>query len=96
MGEKGPAWEAWEADGSPGSPRCAPGSYMKVRRPSPTLPDENYFYWYIKDPDGEIGTINMRHHQVVEHENGTITVTPSILAKDGWHGFLRAGVWSDA
>jgi hypothetical protein len=38
---------------------------------------------------------------VVEHEDGTITVSPSILvstSRDGkplevWHGFLERGVW---
>lgn len=36
-------------------------------------------------------------HKVVEHENGTITVSPSILISSGkadeWHGFLENGVW---
>lgn len=42
-------------------------------------------------------------HEVVEHEDGTITVSPSILieypwgpkqVKITWHGFLKRGVWS--
>jgi hypothetical protein len=35
-------------------------------------------------------------HQVVEHEDGTITVSPSILTGRGerqWHGYLEHGVW---
>lgn len=38
-------------------------------------------------------------HQSVVHEDGTITVSPSILAlgHDGvnWHGFLERGVWRE-
>lgn len=45
---------------------------------------------------------NLRGHQVTEHEDGTITVSPSILINTiwgpdktpyTWHGFLVAGVW---
>jgi hypothetical protein len=35
-------------------------------------------------------------HEVTEHEDGTISVSPSILINDGrseWHGYLRRGVW---
>lgn len=46
---------------------------------------------------------NLSRHEVVEHEDGTITVAPSILvstSKDGkplqvWHGYLKAGVWGE-
>ena len=38
-------------------------------------------------------------HTIEEHEDGTITVTPSILQRDtsgheAWHGFLKRGVWT--
>lgn len=40
---------------------------------------------------------NLRNHTVVEHEEGTITASPSILIShhDGrsWHGYLERGVW---
>ena len=39
---------------------------------------------------------NLGAHKVVEHEDGTITVSPSILIQrhDGeWHGYLERGVW---
>lgn len=56
-------------------------------------------------PNGALG--NLAGHQVVEHDDGTITVAPSILChphgeldendqrveKPGWHGFLECGVW---
>lgn len=53
--------------------------------------------WYCCPPDTDlIG--NLRGHQVVEHEDGTITVSPSILINarhrgKEWHGFLERGVW---
>jgi hypothetical protein len=98
MGVPGPGWEAW-GDGREGSSRAAPGSYMKVSTGRRVL-------WYIVDPDGEIGSLGYRH-TVTEHDDGSITVSPSILADpgrhaegigdiikaDGWHGFLEHGVW---
>lgn len=45
---------------------------------------------------------NLANHEVTEHENDTITVSPSILIDTHWgpdrtpyrwHGFLVAGVW---
>lgn len=55
--------------------------------------------WYCCPPDTDlIG--NLAGHHVVEHENGTITVTPSILINarhkgQEWHGYLRNGVWEE-
>lgn len=44
-------------------------------------------------------TANLSGHQVVEHEDGTITVSPSILITTytgrQWHGFLTAGMWRE-
>lgn len=42
---------------------------------------------------------NLERHQVQEHEDGTITVSPSILVSSGgesWHGFLECGIWRQA
>lgn len=66
---------------------------------------------YCKDPDGRwFGQApretadgmgfhcNLSNHTIVEHEDGTITVSPSILITryDGtWHGFLERGVWRE-
>ena len=51
--------------------------------------------WYGMTPNGHLS--NLSAHQVTEHADGTITVSPSILVKQGevevWHGFLKAGVW---
>lgn len=69
---------------------------------------EKVCYWKVSDgsflihwPNGLLG--NLRGHTVEEHEDGTITVSPSILTKgvnqDGdpiqVHGFLERGSWRD-
>ena len=51
--------------------------------------------WWVRDPLGRPGTLNPELHAVTEHEDGTITVEPSIWDyPDGWHGWLRQGVWT--
>lgn len=55
--------------------------------------------WYAKTPNGE--PANLTGHSVTEHEDGTITVVPSIAVStsrggqkvDLYHGFLERGVW---
>ena len=58
--------------------------------------------WFIRPPGHHAGGIP--HHEVVEHEDKTITVSPSILListdeqeddRDEWHGFLEHGVWRE-
>ena len=55
-------------------------------------------HWMGCTPNGHLG--NLSAHEVVEHEDGTITVSPSILVSDDkgelWHGFLERGVWRKA
>jgi hypothetical protein len=63
---------------------------------------KSYDCWYACTPNGE--TANLGAHEVTEHEDGTITVSPSILIStrqngqnvELWHGWLRRGVWSVA
>lgn len=53
--------------------------------------------WYCRPPGNHMGSLE--RHEVVEHEDGTITVKPSILIDDGrnkWHGFLVKGEWQEA
>lgn len=63
--------------------------------------------WYLRLPGLHMGSLE--RHQVVEHEDGTITVSPSILHTDYMkdkdsgevtdvtvHGFLERGVWRSA
>ena len=50
--------------------------------------------WYCRPPGGHTGCL--RNHEVVEHEDQTITVSPSILITQGpdqWHGYLERGIW---
>ena len=79
FGEPGGGWENWKDS--------QPGDYMIVRR---ELQGKDALY--IRDPAGRVGAC--RDHAVTEHEDGTITVSPSIFdAPDGWHGWLERGVW---
>jgi len=54
--------------------------------------------WYAETPNGH--GCNLGSHAVTEHDDGTITVSPSIGVSAGpggkpyvWHGFLERGVW---
>jgi len=52
--------------------------------------------WYCCTPNGLFG--NISGHQVTEHADGTITVSPSILCTashegKSYHGYLEKGVW---
>ena len=58
--------------------------------------------WYARPPVDLRLTGNLSLHEVVEHEDGTITVSPSILCSTtvngepaSWHGFLERGVWRE-
>lgn len=63
-------------------------------------------FWYAVPPvPGTNLTANLSAHEVVEHEDGTITVSPSIEITmpdpDGgkpieyWHGYLERGIWKE-
>lgn len=64
--------------------------------------------WHAITPNGH--GANLSRHDVTEHEDGTITVTPSIRVlstpdapgehrtrgeREVWHGFLERGVWRE-
>ncbi len=54
--------------------------------------------WFVRPPGQHAGGIP--EHDVEEHDDGTITVTPSIVqcdydGRELWHGWLRAGVWTE-
>ena len=55
--------------------------------------------WYCVPPNAPDLIGNLSGHEVVEHEDGTITVSPSILIGDrrgaSWHGYLEHGVWRE-
>ena len=54
--------------------------------------------WHCRPPWQHAGGCLARH-TVVEHEDGTITVSPSILIEQPplgtWHGYLERGVWRE-
>jgi hypothetical protein len=71
-------------------------------------------WWYGCLPNWVEGNIMACHgigiggtpggHTVIEHEDGTITVSPSILwgpdqmpgyPETHWHGFLERGIWRE-
>ena len=70
-----------------------PGGYMLSERTDRDV--ETKLRWYAMTPNGHLG--NLSAHEVEEHEDGTITVSPSIRVSDHtgelYHGFLRRGVW---
>ena len=57
-------------------------------------------WWNIVAPNGDACSLNPKIHTVTEHDDGTITVDPSIDMSinkpGGWHGWLVRGVFYDA
>lgn len=61
--------------------------------------------WFCRVPAPGFGTGSLAKHTVIEHEDGTITVSPSILcyghhdpvtnAPKQWHGYLERGIWRE-
>lgn len=54
--------------------------------------------WYCVPPSEPELIGNLSNHKIVEHEDGTITVTPSILITQSWrnlvwHGYIERGIW---
>lgn len=51
--------------------------------------------WSVRPPGHHAGGIP--DHEVEEHEDGTITVKPSIVLTDPpWHGYLTKGEWKES
>lgn len=69
--------------------KLEPGDYVKV--------PQGYFMSRI--PQSKFHTGSLEGHDVTEHEDGTITVSPSILHTEPnvgvWHGFLEKGIWRE-
>lgn len=55
--------------------------------------------WWCTCPNDAHLTGRLGKHTVVENEDGTITVSPSILVEHwsgvSWHGYLENGVWRE-
>jgi len=66
------------------------------------------WFWYCCVPDADPANDDgfmlgdLSNHQITEHEDGTLTVSPSILIggqgskHQAWHGFLEHGTWREA
>ena len=67
------------------------GDYYKL------VYQDGHITWFANTPTGWLGGLD--NHEVVENEDGTITVSPSILVaaagEKSWHGYLRQGEWSE-
>lgn len=71
-------------------------------RPDDSIPESGEYgkasdgHWQCCPPDTDL-VGNLSKHTVTEHEDGTITVKPSILIRHWsgkeWHGWLERGVW---
>lgn len=49
--------------------------------------------YYACTPNGLLA--NLARHTITENQDGTITVSPSILVngESVWHGYLENGIW---
>jgi hypothetical protein len=67
-------------------PHLNPGDYAK----------SIHGLWILRAPNGDLGTLRPKIHQIEENADGTITVSPSIQFETGqrYHGYLKQGVWS--
>jgi hypothetical protein len=88
LGRRLPDGAKWHGD-DPDS--AMPGDYGRV------LVDGEW-QWRCRTPNGLRGLLTQ--HTVTEHDDGTITVEPSILCDwphpetpRRYHGYLRRGVW---
>lgn len=81
--------------------RVYPGEHGQISFAEGDYGRTMYNEWLARPPGCGLGSL--ADHQVEEHEDGTITVKPSIQADEvirpgkqnipAWHGFLERGVW---
>jgi hypothetical protein len=70
-----------------------PGAYGRLNRTLEQVWNcEAQLWWNVCAPDGSACSLNPALHNVTEHVDGTITVSPSIVTPT-WHGWLQCGVW---
>ena len=52
--------------------------------------------WFARPPNCHTGSL--KTHEVIEHDDGTITVNPSIIicnnGNNFYHGYLKHGEWT--
>lgn len=70
-----------------------PGDFGRIKRTIEQVHGlQDQLYWQVIAPDGSSCKLSPEIHEVFEHSDGSISVTPSIVTKT-WHGWLVAGVW---
>lgn len=78
-------------------PNIQPGEYGRITSPEIIDGWDRMGWWQCCAPDGSQGSINPEKHRVTEHEDGTITVWPSLdwsqRTPGKWHGWLEKGIW---
>jgi hypothetical protein len=78
-------------------PNFTPGDYGRATA-AEIKPTSSLAWWQVCAPDGSNGSLDPEIHTVTEHEDGTITVTPSLdfskRRAGAYHGFLTRGIWS--
>jgi hypothetical protein len=67
-------------------------------RPGQVIKHDGIWYGRIPTENKEMFMFcNLEAHTVIEHDNKSISVEPSILVTEWnglrWHGYLRNGVW---
>jgi hypothetical protein len=80
-----------------------PGAYGRCTAYDARYPGHGVTWWQVTAPNGGSCTLGP-NFQIAEHEDGTITVSPSIEidtskgfgAGPKFHGYLRRGEWSVA
>jgi len=72
-----------------------PGEYQKVWVTQEHILQgkAQEWQWWLYPPGGRLGVLTQ--HTVVENDDGTVRVTPSVLQHSGWHGFLENGNWKE-
>jgi hypothetical protein len=79
-------------------PNLMPGDYGRATSPK-IMPGSMLLWWQVCAPDGSQGSLSPKIHAVVEHQDGTITVSPSLdfskrpRTPGAFHGWLERGVW---
>lgn len=72
-----------------GTFKLEPGDYVKTPQG----------VWMHRIPGDQWHTGTLAGHQITEHEDGTITASPSILHTEPnvgqWHGYLERGIWRE-
>ena len=76
---------------------CGPGGWYKLEPGDYVKVAEGHFMSRVPEPCFHTGSL--KGHQVIEHEDGTITASPSIGHTEPnvgyWHGYLERGIWRE-